>query len=75
MRRPAKSAFWGGLFILLAVMLSGCAGKQAQQLKVGPEPRPQRIVSLSPSVTEILYGIDAWPQVIAVSQLHLPWTM
>lgn len=27
-----------------------------------------RIVSLSPSVTEILYGIGAWPQVIAVSQ-------
>ena len=30
--------------------------------------KPQRIVSLSPSVTEILYGIGAWPQVIAVSQ-------
>lgn len=30
--------------------------------------RPARIVSLSPSVTEILYGVGAWPQVVAVSQ-------
>ncbi len=29
--------------------------------------QPQRIVSLSPSVTEILYGVGAWPQVVAVS--------
>lgn len=29
---------------------------------------PQRIISISPNVTEILYGIGAWPQVIAVSQ-------
>ncbi|HKV36804.1 MAG TPA: ABC transporter substrate-binding protein [Pyrinomonadaceae bacterium] len=29
---------------------------------------PQRIVSISPSVTEILYGVGAWPQVVAVSQ-------
>jgi len=29
---------------------------------------PQRIVSLSPNVTEILYGAGAWSQVVAVSQ-------
>jgi len=29
---------------------------------------PQRIVSISPSVTEMLYGVGAWPQVVAVSQ-------
>lgn len=29
---------------------------------------PQRIVSISPSVTEILYGVGAWPRVVAVSQ-------
>ncbi|HET9713386.1 MAG TPA: helical backbone metal receptor, partial [Pyrinomonadaceae bacterium] len=29
---------------------------------------PQRIVSISPNVTEILYGVGAWPQVVAVSQ-------
>ena len=45
----------------------GC-GWQAQQQKKNVESRPQRIVSLSPSVTEILYGVGAWPQVIAVSE-------
>jgi len=45
----------------------GC-GWQAQQQKKNVGSRPQRIVSLSPSVTEILYGVGAWPQVIAVSE-------
>ena len=31
-------------------------------------PSPQRIVSLSPNTTEILYGVGAFPQVVAVSQ-------
>ena len=51
--------------LLLFCPLAGC--RQGQQ-PARTEPRPQRIVSLSPSVTEILYGIGAWPQVIAVSQ-------
>lgn len=68
MRRPGKSASWSALVTLLCVMLVGCAGKQAQRQKASAESRPQRIVSLSPSVTEILYGVGAWPQVIAVSQ-------
>jgi len=54
------------LLIVVNLLLASCGGRQAQRAKV--EPRPQRIVSLSPSVTEILYGIGAWPQVIAVSQ-------
>ena len=54
------------LLIAVNLLLASCGGRQAQRAKV--EPRPQRIVSLSPSVTEILYGIGAWPQVIAVSQ-------
>ncbi len=29
---------------------------------------PQRIVSLAPSVTELLYAIGAFPRVVAVSQ-------
>ena len=60
------------LFVLLLVcslLFAGCNGG-------GPGPvnsantgaAPQRIVSLSPNVTEILYGIGAWPQVIAVSE-------
>jgi iron complex transport system substrate-binding protein len=31
------------------------------------QPSPQRIVSLSPSVTEILYGVGAFDRVVAVS--------
>jgi iron complex transport system substrate-binding protein len=31
-------------------------------------PAPKRIVSLSPSTTEILYGLGAFPNVVAVSQ-------
>jgi len=32
-----------------------------------PQARPERIISLSPSVTEILYGVGAFARVIAVS--------
>ena len=66
--RAASTAFWSALVALLSVLLIACAGRQAQQQKASVAPQPQRIVSLSPSVTEILYGIGAWPQVIAVSQ-------
>ena len=64
MTRPGKAA------LSLALLLSLClvAGCRQAQPRARTEPRPQRIVSLSPSVTEILYGIGAWPQVVAVSQ-------
>jgi iron complex transport system substrate-binding protein len=68
MNRPSKAAVFVALLIVLILLFAGCGGKQAQQQRASVEPRPQRIVSLSPSVTEILYGIGAWPQVIAVSQ-------
>jgi iron complex transport system substrate-binding protein len=58
-----------GLILALLASLclsSGCKQHASQEAK--QQSRPQRIVSLSPSVTEILYGIGAWPQVIAVSQ-------
>ena len=32
-----------------------------------PQQRPQRIISLIPAVTEILFAIGAGPQVVAVS--------
>src|ERR1700750_942536 len=54
--------------LLVGLDLFASCVRQAQPQKTNVEPRPQRIVSLSPSVTEILYGIGAWPQVIAVSQ-------
>lgn len=68
MKRPSRAAALVALLIVLILLFAGCGGRQAQQQGASVEPRPQRIVSLSPSVTEILYGIGAWPQVIAVSQ-------
>src|SRR5919106_6140558 len=65
--RPRISVALFLALALLTLMFPGCRGKQSAQQRA-TEPRPQRIVSLSPSVTEILYGIGAWPQVIAVSQ-------
>ncbi len=67
MTRPIRTAFFITL-ALLNLLFAGCGGRQAQHQRAGIEPLPQRIVSLSPNVTEILYGIGAWPQVIAVSQ-------
>ena len=64
MTPPGKAALSLALLVLLC-LVAGC--RQAQQ-RARTELRPQRIVSLSPSVTEILYGIGAWPQVVAVSQ-------
>ncbi len=60
------------LTIVLCVLLliAGCNDTQSPS-KNEPTPRPQsraqRIVSLSPSVTEILDGVGAFPRVIAVS--------
>ncbi len=59
------------LFITLLVLwnlaLAAC-GTRSPQPNPAATTRPQRIVSLSPNVTEILYGVGAWPQVVAVSQ-------
>ena len=66
MKRSNNATALVALLIAVNLLVASCGGRQAQRKKV--EPRPQRIVSLSPSVTEILYGIGAWPQVIAVSQ-------
>jgi cobalamin transport system substrate-binding protein len=66
MKRSNNATALVALVIAVNLLLASCAGRQAQRAKV--EPRPLRIVSLSPSVTEILYGIGAWQQVIAVSQ-------
>ncbi|HLN97297.1 MAG TPA: ABC transporter substrate-binding protein [Pyrinomonadaceae bacterium] len=68
MRKPSRSVFVAAFRILLILLFAGCGGRQGLQPQARVEPRPERIVSLSPSVTEILYGIGAWPQVVAVSQ-------
>ncbi len=56
------------LLVLCSLLFAGCAGGPVNPASPTVEATPQRIVSLSPSVTEILYGIGAWPQVIAVSE-------
>src|SRR3972149_4198581 len=35
---------------------------------IEPQPVPQRIISLSPTITEIIYGIGAFDRVVAVSE-------
>src|ERR1043166_10184684 len=67
-KRPTRAAALAALFTVLILLFAGCKSRQAQQQQTSAGRRPRRIVSLSPSVTEILYGIGAWPQVIAVSQ-------
>lgn len=56
-------------FVLLALLVAGpsCVTRTPETNNAVVQT-PQRIVSISPSVTEILYGIGAWPQVVAVSQ-------
>ena len=54
-------------FVLLALICVGCQRQRSQEQSPAAQT-PQRIVSISPNVTEILYGVGAWSQVIAVSQ-------
>jgi iron complex transport system substrate-binding protein len=56
------------LLLVCSLLLAGCASGPVNPPNTSVETVPQRIVSLSPNVTEILYGIGAWPQVIAVSE-------
>ena len=63
--RSGKAAL--SLTLLALLFLPASCRRQSQHQADGT-PRPQRIVSLSPSTTEVLYGVGAWPQVIAVSQ-------
>ena len=51
---------------LLALALTGCAGRVGDR-PGAPAARPERIISLSPNVTEILYGVGAFDRVIAVT--------
>ena len=55
-------------FFLALALLVLCAGCVTQPTSGPVVQTPQRIVSISPSITEILYGVGAWPQVVAVSQ-------
>jgi iron complex transport system substrate-binding protein len=63
-----KGFLCSALVALSLVVTPGCGRGPAPQSTQRDAPPPQRIVSISPSVTEILYGVGAWSQVIAVSQ-------
>lgn len=58
------------LLLALAALLAGCsaAGPAAPAPAAGPPAPPQRIISFSPSSTEVLYGIGAFDRVVAVSE-------
>lgn len=56
------------LITLLALMASACGGSAETGKCADRRPATsQRIISLSPSTTEVLYGIGAFERVIAVS--------
>jgi cobalamin transport system substrate-binding protein len=51
-------------FVLISVLFVPSLGGT---VRVQPAPRPSRIISLIPAVTEMLFAIGAGPQVVAVS--------
>jgi iron complex transport system substrate-binding protein len=62
------------LLLLACVALSFAACKDAARVETGKSAKdasgaasPQRIISLSPSTTEVLYGVGAFERVVAVS--------
>ena len=59
----AKSA---ALFAALLLLLCGACGN-AGPVAPGSPGKPARIISLTPSTTEILYGVGAFGRVVAVS--------
>lgn len=66
-RRQTSRLLCLTLISLSLIWLPTCGGQMTQTTQ-RDGPRAARIVSISPSVTEILYGIGAWSQVVAVSQ-------
>jgi len=59
----AKSA---ALFVALLLLLCGACGQVGPIVPTSPG-KPARIISLTPSTTEILYGVGAFDRVVAVS--------
>ena len=65
---PGKMAVAASAVLLTCVLLLGGACRSDEgQPPPRAEGRPARIVSLSPSVTEILHGVGAFDRVVAVS--------
>lgn len=58
--------------LLAALLVAACGGGRVETTKDAAAPadaaRPQRIISLSPSTTEVLYGVGAFDRVVAVTE-------
>src|SRR4029453_11970469 len=71
-----KAARWGGGKLarrLLLFIFAGLAAAQLRGLAGSQTPSPHRIVSLIPSVTEMLFAIGAGDAVVGVSSFdHYP---
>ena len=61
-RRAYALAF--SLLLAALVFAVSCGGGRVLSAKSG---KPERIISLTPSTTEILYGVGAFGRVVAVS--------
>lgn len=60
----AKSA---ALFVALLLLLCGACGNVGSVVPASSSGKPARIISLTPSTTEILFGVGAFERVVAVS--------
>ncbi|HEX8476231.1 MAG TPA: ABC transporter substrate-binding protein [Pyrinomonadaceae bacterium] len=79
MKRRRRGDVRASVAILLLILVSACGGvgkdssqsdrrdSSASSSSSETERAPQRIISLSPSATEILYGVGAFGRVVAVS--------
>jgi iron complex transport system substrate-binding protein len=63
--RPSVALTWKFIFPLLLVLLS--VPLLADQSFADPNPRPKRILSMSPGITEILFAIGAGDLVVGVT--------
>ena len=64
LRRARAAAF---AILLAALTFAASCGGGARRLAPPSSARPARIISLTPSTTEILYGVGAFDRVVAVS--------
>jgi iron complex transport system substrate-binding protein len=65
--KPRPYITIGVALLLLALLLAASCNRGVERVAAPHVDKPARIVSLSPSATEILYGVGAFNRVVAVS--------
>jgi iron complex transport system substrate-binding protein len=71
-RRLHPSRYWAcarhlaGAALIGLLLAGGCTRKPAARVTNAPRETPKRIISIAPSVTEILFAVGAGPRVVAV---------